>query len=96
MDFPYVNTSVVFPAAGESPHHNDVQEGAEMVRGRVMPCHRAGFCSGDSPKSQAAAFFQRTTIHTGCAELAGTELLLSEISGRNWHLVSIQEKCITA
>ena len=50
---------------------------------------------GNRPKSPAAAFFQRTTIHTGSAELAGAELLLSEISGQNWHLVGIQEKCIT-
>ena len=47
------------------------------------------------PKSPAVAFFQRTTIHTGGAELAGAELPLSEISGRNWHLVGIQEKCTT-
>ena len=46
---------------------------------------------GNRPKSPAAAFFQRTIIHTGGAELAGAELPLSEISGRNWHLVGIQE-----
>ena len=50
---------------------------------------------GNRPKSPAVAFFQRTTIHTGGAELAWAELLLSEISGQNWHLVGIQEKCIT-
>ena len=98
-NFPYVSTPVVFPAAGESRQQNDnVQDGAEMVGGRVMPCQRAGFCSGGaafSPKSPAAAFFQRTTIHTRGAELAGAELSLSEISGQNWHLVGIQEKYIT-
>ena len=49
---------------------------------------------GNCPRSPAAAFFQRTTIHTGGAELAGAELPLSELSGQNWHLVGIQEKCI--
>ena len=94
-NFPFVSTPVVFPGAGESRQHNDnVPEGAEMVGGRVMPCQRAGFGSGGRgtcPKSPAVAFFQRTTIHTGGAELAGAELPLSEISGRNWHLVGIQE-----
>ena len=98
-NFPFVSTPVVFPGAGESRQHNDnVQEGAEMVGGRVMPFQGAGFGSGEEgnrPKSPAAAFFQRTTIHTGGAELAGAELPLSEISGRNWHLVGIQEKCTT-
>ena len=64
----------------------------------MMPCQRAGFGSGeagDIPKIPAAAFFQRTTIHTKGAELAGAELLLSEISVRNWHLVGMQEKCTT-
>jgi hypothetical protein len=50
---------------------------------------------GNCPKRPAAAFFQRTTNHTGGAKLAGAELPLSEMSGRNWHLVGIQEKCIT-
>ena len=46
-NFPYVSTPVVSPGAGESRQHNDnVQEGAEMVGGRVMPCPRAGFGSG--------------------------------------------------
>ena len=46
-NFPYVSTPVGFPGAGESWQHNDnVQEGAEMVGGRVIPCQRAGFCSG--------------------------------------------------
>jgi hypothetical protein len=46
---------------------------------------------GNRPKSPAAAFFQRTTIHTGGAELAGAELPLSEISGQNWHLVAYKK-----
>ena len=48
-NFPYVSTPVVFPGDGESRQHNDnVQEGAEMVGGRVMPCQRAGFGGGGS------------------------------------------------
>ena len=39
----------------------NVQEGAEMVGGRVMPCQRAGFGSGGegtAPKAQQRPFFR--------------------------------------
>ena len=85
-------------AAGEARQQNDnVQEGAEMVGGRVMPCQRAGFGSGGAgtaPKApqqpSSRPFFQRTTIHTGGTELAGAELPPRDISGQNRHLVGIQ------
>jgi hypothetical protein len=60
-NFPYVSTPVVFPGAGEYQQHNDnVQEGAEMVGGRVMPCQRAGFGSGgrgEPPKKPSSGLF---------------------------------------
>ena len=58
----YVSTPVVFPVAGESRQQNDnVQDGAQIVGGRVMPCQRAGFGSGGAgtaPKAQQWPFFR--------------------------------------